>query len=145
MPAAAGYYDDLLALRREHAKKNLAPKPYLDPDDYLFLPQFENRESAIGMLGRIFGYIVEQSGLGTKTGKHFTLYSLRHTAIMYRLMNSEVDSIALAKNARTSQAVIERFYGAHLTTEQARKSLHSFIDGKGSRAKPEELPMEPTD
>ena len=64
---------------------------------------------------------------------------------MYRLMNSEVDSIALAKNARTSQAVIERFYGAHLTTEQARKKLHSFVDGKGSRAKPEEPKKEPTD
>ena len=145
MPAAAGYYDELLALRREHAKKNLAPKPFLDPDDYVFLPQFENRETAIGTMGRIFSYIVEQSGLGDKTGKHFTLYSLRHTAIMYRLMNSEVDSIALAKNARTSQAVIERFYGAHLTTEHARKRLHSFIDGKGSRTKPAELPKEPTD
>jgi len=45
---------------------------------------------------------------------------------MYRLINSDIDSLALAKNARTSQAVIERFYGAHLTTEQVRKKLHSF-------------------
>ena len=26
------------------------------------------------------------------------------------------------------QAVIEQFYGAHLTTAQARKQLHSFIE-----------------
>ena len=130
MPSAVEYYDDLRKFRREEFAAGRTTSAYLEPDDYVFMPQFENRETAMVTLGRIFGYIVEQSGLDKKTGKRFTLYSLRHTAIMYRLMNSEVDSIGLAKNARTSQAVIERFYGAHLTTEQARRKLHSWVEGK---------------
>jgi hypothetical protein len=77
-------------------------------------------------LGKIFALIIKTSGLEEKRDKNLTLYSLRHTAIMYRLINSDIDSLALAKNARTSQAVIERFYGAHLTTDQVRKKLHSF-------------------
>jgi hypothetical protein len=52
---------------------------------------------------------------------------------MFRLIYSQVDTLVLAKNARTSQAVIEQFYGAHLTTAQARKQLHSFIDKKPTR------------
>ena len=130
MPSAVEYYDELRNLRKEEFAAGRTPSAYLTPDDYVFMPQFQNRETAMVTLGRIFGYLVEQSGLDKKTGKRFTLYSLRHTAIMYRLMNSEVDSIALAKNARTSQAVIEKFYGAHLTTEQARRKLHSWIEGK---------------
>jgi hypothetical protein len=43
--------------------------------------------------------------------------------------------LVLAKNARTSQAVIEQFYGAHLTTAQARKQLHSFIEKKPMKIK----------
>jgi hypothetical protein len=130
MPSAVEYYDGLRQLRREELAAGLTSSAFIDPDDYVFMPQFENRETAMVTLGRVFGYIIEQSGLDKKTGKRFTLYSLRHTAIMYRLMNSEVDSIGLAKNARTSQAVIERFYGAHLTTEQARRKLHSWVEGK---------------
>ena len=130
MPSAVEYYDELRKLRKEEFAAAHTSSAYLGPDDYVFMPQFQNRETAMVTLGRIFGYLVEESGLDKKTGKRLTLYSLRHTAIMYRLMNSEVDSIALAKNARTSQAVIEKFYGTHLTTEQARRKLHSWIEGK---------------
>lgn len=130
MPSAVGYYDDLRKLRKDDFTAKLTPSAYLAPDDYVFMPQFQNRETAMVTLGRVFGYLIEESGLDKKTGKRFTLYSLRHTAIMYRLMNSEVDSIGLAKNARTSQAVIEKFYGAHLTTEQARRKLHSWVEGR---------------
>lgn len=129
MPAAVGYYDDLVAFRKQQFQIGATPSAFLDPDDYVFLPSYKNRETAIGVIGRVFSHVIDKSGLAKQTGKHFTLYSLRHTAIMYRLINSEVDSIALAKNARTSQAVIEKFYGAHLTTEQARVKIHSFIEG----------------
>jgi hypothetical protein len=78
--------------------------------------------------GRLFREVVAQSKLQEKTGKNIQLYSLRHTSIMFSLIYSQVDTLVLAKNARTSQAVIEQFYGAHLTTAQARKQLHSFID-----------------
>jgi hypothetical protein len=39
-----------------------------------------------------------------------------------------VNTLALARNARTSQQMIDRFYAAHLTTEHVRKQLHGFID-----------------
>ena len=97
------------------------------------MPEFENRTTAMGKLGKIFAEIFKQSKLEETTGKNLTLYSLRHTAIMYRLEKGDVDSLTLAKNARTSQAVIEKFYAAHLTTEQARVRLHSFSSGQNPK------------
>jgi len=52
---------------------------------------------------------------------------------MFRLMFGNVDTLLLAKNARTSQGVIEQFYGSHLTTDQGRKQLHSFVDKKSKK------------
>jgi hypothetical protein len=152
MPNAADVYKELLAFRKAtyelemaaHKKllkqvksdkeKETPPTPpslYLDPEHYLFMPQYENRSTAMEKLGKIFALIIERSGLEKKRDKNLTLYSLRHTSIMYRLINSDIDTLALAKNARTSQAVIERFYGAHLTTEQVRVKLHSFKQTRG--------------
>lgn len=51
---------------------------------------------------------------------------LRHTAIMMRLTIGRVDALALAKNARTSQQMIDKFYASHLKTSQIRKQLHAF-------------------
>jgi hypothetical protein len=45
---------------------------------------------------------------------------------MFRLTLGEVDTLALARNARTSQAMIDKFYASHLTTSQVRKQLHAF-------------------
>lgn len=156
MPNAANIYGELLAYRksvyntdmtayikaRKQTKTSSStqdqvkkPCTYMEPEDYLFMPQYENRSTAMEKLGKIFAQIIEQSGLEQKRDKNLTLYSLRHTAIMYRLINSDVDSLALAKNARTSQAVIEKFYGAHLTTEQVREKLHSFKNESPTKTK----------
>ena len=54
------------------------------------------------------------------------MYGLRHTAIMFRLTIGRVDALALAKNARTSQQMIDKFYASHLKTSQVRKQLHAF-------------------
>lgn len=117
--------------KREKALKELDGSPYTDPDDYVFFPGYPNRATMMGTWGRLFREVVAHSKLQEKTGKNIQLYSLRHTSIMFRLIYSQVDTLVLAKNARTSQAVIEQFYGSHLTTAQARKQLHSFIDKKG--------------
>jgi integrase len=137
MPACVEHYDDLIAFRKRQKAIGRASSDYLSPDDYLFMPQFANRSTAMEKLGKIFGQIVKASGLRETTGKNITLYSLRHTAIMYRLEKSDADTLALAKNARTSQAVIEKFYGAHLTTEKARIRLHSFTQGHPHRKRGE--------
>jgi predicted kinase len=45
---------------------------------------------------------------------------------MLRILIGKVDTLALARNARTSQAMIDKFYAAHLTSDQVRKELHAF-------------------
>lgn len=136
MPKIVPAYDELIAFRKKAhdlaVKLGIAQEgsPYLKPDDYVFFPNYKNRTTMMAVWGRLFRAVVKESGLKEQTGKNIQLYSLRHTSIMYRLMKSNVDSLILAKNARTSQAVIEQFYGAHLTTEQARRQLHSFLPAK---------------
>jgi integrase len=125
--------------KQAKALAELEGSPYLDPDDYVFFPTYKNRTTMIGTWGRLFRKVVEESGLEKKTGKNLQLYSLRHTSIMFRLMFGNVDTLLLAKNARTSQGVIEQFYGSHLTTDQGRKQLHSFVDRKApEKIDPEE-------
>ena len=46
------------------------------------------------------------------TEKKRSVYSLRHTAISFRLLMGDVDAYTLARNARTSTEVIERFYAS---------------------------------
>ncbi len=123
MPASVHIYKRLLAFRKS---QNL----HTTLDDYVFMPQYENRDTAIDIFSRLFKRIVELSLIESKTGKKLTLYSLRHTAIMLRLVIGKVDSLALARNARTSQAMIDKFYAAHLTTHQVRKQLHAFPDAE---------------
>ena len=73
-------------------------------------------------------HIVAETKIAEKTDKKPTLYSLRHTSIMMRLINGNVNTLALARNARTSQAMIDKFYAAHLTTNQVRQQLHGFTE-----------------
>ena len=63
------------------------------------------------------------------TEKKHTLYSLRHTAICMRIVNSEgqVNIYNLAKNAGTSVNQIERFYAKHLPlSAELARNLQSF-------------------
>jgi hypothetical protein len=59
-------------------------------------------------------------------GEERGLYSLRPTCIMYRLLYGEVlDLLTLARNARTSTEMIERFYASHLEGEMNIEMLQS--------------------
>jgi integrase len=135
MPASVHIYDRLMQLRKDtHQKTSL--------DDYVFFPQYENRITAMGVMSRLFSRIVEESDLKRKTDKYLTLYSLRHTSIMLRIIIGKVDTLALARNARTSQAMIDNFYAAHLTTNQVRKQLHAFpvVESKNIKGKATKKP-----
>ena len=77
------------------------------------------------LAGRIFSAVIKRAKLKEEREKH-TLYSLRHTSIMYRLLKGDVDTLTLAKNARTSQAMIEKFYASRLTALMNLDKLHSF-------------------
>ena len=61
------------------------------------------------------------------SGKNKTLYSLRHTGIHFRLINSEnLDMITLAKSANTSVEMLQRFYLKGAEVERNIEKLHSF-------------------
>jgi len=109
-------------------------------DDYIFLPTYENRDTAMAIIARQFRKVLERTGLGEGTGKNLTLYSLRHTSIMLRLMKGNVDTLVLARNARTSQQMIDKFYAQHLTTEQVRRQLHAFLPEEGDSPKGKGVP-----
>ncbi len=79
----------------------------------------------IAVAGRIFSAVVKRAGLQTEGEKH-TLYSLRHTSIMYRLLLGKASALELARNARTSQAMIDKHYASRLTPLMAVESIHSF-------------------
>ena len=89
------------------------------PEDYLFLPSVRNRAAAGPILSKHFNKVLLETGLRTgSVGQSRTLYSLRHTAIMFRLLYGKgIDLLTLAKNARTSVQMIEKFYASQLTAE----------------------------
>jgi hypothetical protein len=59
-------------------------------------------------------------------GQARSLYSLRHTAIMFRLLYGKgIDLLTLARNARTSVKMIEDFYASNLTAEMNIALLQS--------------------
>lgn len=103
-----------------------APKHYRDiiearkvagydkPDDYVFMPQHQNRNHALKELTRQFDMVLREAGLKeTEDGKILTLYSLRHTAIVRGIYDG-ISIETLAFNARTSMDMIDKFYGSHI-------------------------------
>ena len=96
-------------------------------EDYLFLPEVRNRSKAGWILNQHFQKILAKTNLKIGTlGQHRTLYSFRHTAIMFRLLYGEgIDLLTLAKNARTSVQMIEKFYASNLTAEMNINLLQS--------------------
>ena len=104
----------------EHLKSTYSEESLADPDDYVFMPQYRNRDTALRELQHQFNYLLDDLGFKTgPQGEARTIYSLRHTSIMYRLLDGDkIDLLTLARNARTSVEMIERFYASKLTGEQ---------------------------
>lgn len=107
--------------------------------DYVFLPQYTNRDYALKQLQRQWEILMWHTGLGKGSGGEArTLYSLRHTAIMFRLLYGDsINTLALARNARTSVEMIDRFYAKPLSGEQNIEMLQSrrkrkIVDGETS-------------
>ncbi|MDP9992492.1 integrase [Variovorax boronicumulans] len=108
---AVRVYECLLAERREHG--------FGGAEDYLFLPHLKNREHALAVLNFFFHWVLDVTRLGKgPLGQSRTLYCLRHTAITLRLLYGQgIDMLTLARNARTSVNMIERFYASVLSGE----------------------------
>ena len=100
---------------------------YGKDEDFLFQPENLNRDYALQQLHRQFDYLLQITNLkNNPTGEARTLYSLRHTSIMFRLTESKgLDLLSLARNARTSVEMIDRFYAKHLTAEMNVELIQS--------------------
>lgn len=96
-------------------------------DDYLFLPHIEDRDAAAVVISQNFNKILAITDLKHgELGQVRSLYSLRHTAIMFRLLYGKgIDLLTLARNARTSVQMIEEFYASNLTAEMNIGLIHS--------------------
>lgn len=119
MKVAVYIYKDLL----EFHERNGNPH---SQDDYVFFPNIKNRNHALSVMRRLFERILEVSDLKiTADGQLRTLYSLRHSSIAFRLIRSDIDVVTLARNARTSVSMIERFYTKYVTTEETVRKIQS--------------------
>lgn len=129
MPAAYGVYQSLIELQDADLKKRqtgeVKTRSKKKLNDYVFFPYYANRDTMIAVAGRIFRAVVRRAKLEREGEKH-TLYSLRHTSIMYRLLLGKASTLELARNARTSEAMIDKHYASRLTPMMAVESLHSF-------------------
>ncbi len=108
-------------------KEHQTSRGYGGPEDYLFLPEVADRNGAIQLITTHFRKVLEKAQLRTgQYGQYRTLYSLRHTAITFRLLyGNGIDLLTLARNARTSVEMIERFYSSNLTAEMNIEMLQS--------------------
>jgi site-specific recombinase XerD len=117
MPAAFHVYQNTLAQQTKDG--------YGAPSDFVFFPQYPNRNTMMQVAGRLFKAVLKRAGL-ERDNEHHTLYSLRHTSIMYRLLLGTASTLEIARNARTSEAMIDKHYASRLTPMMAVESLHSF-------------------
>jgi site-specific recombinase XerD len=136
LPESKGHTETIITLRpavrayealKTHARENQRD----GPDDYLFLPELTDRKKAMMAMGHQFRRILDQADLREgKRGQMRSIYSLRHTAITFRLIYGQgIDLLTLAKNARTSVGMVEQFYASELSAElnvamlQSRRSV----------------------
>lgn len=120
MQAAVHVYESAL----NHARS----QGYGGPDDFVFLPAEKDRNYALAVLGFWFKWVMREAGLSTtdERNRPRTLYCLRHTSIMFRLLYGQgIDMLTLARNARTSVQMIERFYASSLDGEMNVAMLQS--------------------
>lgn len=124
MPRAVDIYKKQLKIQKL--------KGYGKPSDYVFLPEYENRVFAYEQLRRQFRTVCTSANLDVSpTGDLRSIYSLRHTAIISRLLDgNNIDLVTLARNARTSVEMIDRFYAKHLTAEMNIEQFQSTSQRK---------------
>jgi hypothetical protein len=91
-----------------------------DPNAYVFFDHIKKRDKAtVDKVSRLFRVVCEKANLGTDAyGQKHTTYSLRHSALCFQILKTGgSDLLALAKNARTSTDMLEKFYLSHLTPQ----------------------------
>jgi len=95
-------------------------KRHDSPNDYLFFNDIADRERyAQDRVSRIFRVLCEHAELDTDAyGQKHSTYSLRHSALCFQILKTGgADLLPLAKNARISTDMLEKFYLSHLTPQ----------------------------
>ena len=120
---AVAIYEEL----REHHKSLGFDKPH----DYVFFPELKNRDYAMDVMGRLMRNILDDTSLRRdKGGKVRTLYSLRHSALMFKFQHGNTDIYTLAKNALTSVAMLEKHYLSHVQSEMRVDEILTLKNGE---------------
>ena len=104
---------------------------YGNATDYVFLPEQQNRDLVLETYRWQFTWIQQQAGIGknASNGQNRTLYSLRHSSMTFRLLyGRRVDLLTLARNARTSVEMVEKFYSSNLNAEMNIDLLQGLRD-----------------
>jgi hypothetical protein len=121
MPWAVRVYERIKAM---NSARGMA-----GPNDYVFMPEYgeKSRGHALKILQYQFDALLDLLDLKHNAqGDPRTIYSLRHSSIMFRLLyGASIDTLKLARNARTSPEMIDRFYAAPLMGEMAIQELQA--------------------
>ena len=133
MPKAVEVYERLTAYNKSVGRD-------IGPEAFVFFPNFKKREYALKELMRQFAILMWDLNMGKgPRGEERTIYSLRHTCFMFRLMYGEkIDHVTLARNGRTSPEMIDRYYASQLKGEdnidmlQSRRRINKSIQAKES-------------
>jgi integrase len=120
------------ARERKRNPRPVLPPQYPQPTDPVFP----------GNHLKLFNRLLEKSELKfDRDNKPRTAYSLRHTYICMRLMES-ADIYQIAKNCRTSVEMIEKFYAAHIKNTLDARAINVRRPKSVRQAKPV-MPTEP--
>ena len=131
---------DIELLKQYRKNNRVNNKQYLNGDDYVFFPHINEKEStndnprdyARQILTGQFNMLIKlfKRKYPKYSNKNWVPYSLRHSAIMYRLVDSKgnIDLMTLARNCRTSFQQIDEFYGKFYYPEYKVENLQSFGD-----------------
>ena len=114
----------------EFYEKLLKMRPQFKQDDYVFFPEYKNRDTSVRNFNRQFNYVLKICGLKfTSYNQPRTSYALRHFSLQTRLRksNGKVNIFYLAKNAGTSVNQLERFYLKNMElNSEVVENLQSF-------------------
>ena len=100
LPTSFYAFRDMKILRPDHKES-----------DYLFAPQYEDRRTAMRYMSNMFAQILRESKMKRgRLGEERTLYSLRHTSLIFNLSQPNVDLLDIARRADTSMKMIQDYY-----------------------------------
>jgi hypothetical protein len=98
---------------------------YPETESYVFFAKTQNRDYALRMVGDLFGQALTELGMKQTRDGRRTLYSLRHSGISWRLENGEGQVFDVARWARTSVAMIEKYYASAYRLDAVAPQLRS--------------------